>query len=702
MFPPVKRHKKIQEKNLEDALRKCREAARRGYELAQENLKETSKIIKKISASLSDSLKSFDEKSIRTPEIESKLKEQLSDAVQGLKNLKESSMSALEEKRKRLDTFSITLFGRTKAGKSTLMEILTQGTGESIGNEAQRTTRDIRCYQWNGLEVTDVPGVAAFDGKEDEELAMEAAKQADLILFLITDDSPQPNEAEWLAKLCSLGKPVLGICNIRVAVDDEEDLMLFLRYQKEYFDKTRIDEILKTFHNLVNKYKHDIKIPFVVTHLRSRFLASLPKYKKNQQELIDASRFENLESRILSEVKKRGIFLRIKNFIDSSFTPMMSLTDQLLEFSAQNSTSGRVLIDKKRQLSDWAQDFKSRGQARIDTLILRITDSLRNEISTFAEDHYEDRNAGKAWKRLVESHNLTGKTDTLQKELINESKKALNEIARELKSELECVSKLSINHHIKMDTIFNTKFFWKLGVGGIAVALGIAALFTSLPLGVAVAVGWVGRLISRFFDDRETKARKARENLRKRLSRNVDNMGKNLQKSLKNWFYQELLKKQIYVCLEDMDMITSGLFKLSDAQRELAWALNKRQKKLAFALIGEALSLLDSSHLLKSIKDIARVPRATTMFLIEPGFTFPENVQNSLERLLEEKICFIVDTKRKFSLLAQAIGKNCDRHEIGVEKKLPVVHVPFDELDNRTKTRVKLAQQLTEIHIMRK
>ena len=79
-------------------------------------------------------------------------------------------------------TFAITLFGRTTAGKSTLMTVLTHGDGSQIGNGSQRTTRDVRTYEYHGLEVTDVPGIAAFGGLEDEVLAFETAKQGDLIL----------------------------------------------------------------------------------------------------------------------------------------------------------------------------------------------------------------------------------------------------------------------------------------------------------------------------------------------------------------------------------------------------------------------------------------------------------------------------------------------------------------------------------------
>lgn len=104
---------------------------------------------------------------------------------------------------------------------------------------------------------------------------------------------------------------------------------------------------------------------------------------------------------------------------------MMDLTDLLLEFSAQNSSSGRVLIDKRRQFRDWAQEFRTSGQERINTLISKAMDSLRDEVPSFAEDHYEDRSAGESWKRLVESNGVIRKVEKLQKELLDECKKPL-------------------------------------------------------------------------------------------------------------------------------------------------------------------------------------------------------------------------------------------------------------------------------------
>jgi hypothetical protein len=688
---------------LEEALSRCRKAARHGYAIAKENLVETAKAINGVSESLSNCLKSLGKGSVRTPGIVTQLEAQLSGVVAELDELQKTSSLTLKERRKHLDSFSVTLFGRTMAGKSTLMEILTEGNGKSIGTGSQRTTRDVRGYQWKGLEVTDVPGVAAFEGADDEELAFKAAAQADLVLFLITDDAPQPVEAECLAQVRRLGKPVLGVCNVKIAVDAEDDLLLFLRNPYRHFDQYRIKQLIQQFHLLADQYIPGKWIPFEVTHLRARFLAYQPGFEKHRDQLLKASCFNSVESHIVNEVVNRGTFLRVKSFIDGSVTPMLDLSDLLLGFSAQNSSSGRVLVDKERQIREWARDFKSIGHERINTVVSKVMDSLRDEVPSFAENHYEDRAAGDKWRKLVESHNVIRNVEKLQKELLNECTIALSEIARELKSELSLVADLSSDRDIKMDSIFNTKRVWSWGTSIISGGLGIAALILgSGPLGwAAAAVASVGWLISLFFDDREEKVRRARATLSERLVDNINKMERDLRKNINDWFDNELLRKQVYVLLDDLGTVTSGLFKLADAQRALAWALNDRQKKLGHSLVEEALSQLGALSLLDSISDVARVPGFATMFLIQPHFTFSGHIRSQLEKLLCEKIWFVIDTKNSFSILSQAIGRNCEKSEIHIEERIRVAHIPLDDLDTVTKARVRLAQQLTGLHIMR-
>jgi len=58
----------------------------------------------------------------------------------------------LERRKKSDDTFSVCLFGRTNAGKSTLREAITGGDGSTIGQGEQRTTQEVTTYDWEGIK----------------------------------------------------------------------------------------------------------------------------------------------------------------------------------------------------------------------------------------------------------------------------------------------------------------------------------------------------------------------------------------------------------------------------------------------------------------------------------------------------------------------------------------------------------------------
>lgn len=706
-------NKEIVETNLKSALEQCQESAHRGYRIASDNIKETAKAIKIVSESLSACLKSHHEGVVRTPEIVEQLKKQFVVVVNELEQLQNKTEKDLQERKNRLDRFSITLFGRTMAGKSTFMEILTHGDGKSIGRGAQRTTRDVRSYTWNGLEVTDVPGVAAFEGEDDEVLAFHSAAQADLVIFLITDDAPQPVEAECLAQVRRLGKPILGICNVKMTIGvsretmtvfDQDEFRQFLNNPHKIFDQNRLGQIFQQFHSFADRLLPGKRIQFIPTHLNSRYFAGQNQFSEYEAKLIEASRFNVVEQRIISEVSGRGSFLRIKSFIDGSVTPMLELTNTLLEFSAQNSASGRVLIGKHRQLNKWAESFKSDGLNRIDNLVAKLIGSLRQDVSDFAEEHYEDCHAGEKWNRHVQSAGINEESEKLLTHLSEDCKKEMQEITRELQSELCKVADFTADNSINMDRVFDAKKWWNWGTTALSGVFGVAAIIIGGAAGsalvvAAVIVGVVGWLGSFFFDDREKKAGRARESLSERLNSDIGKMEKKLRYQLRNWFFSELIKKRIDVLLSDIRTIESALFELADAQRALAWTLNKRIRHLTQLLIEEGLKQVNAAGMEYHIRTVARVPGCASMLVIAPETKFPEQIKLDLERLLGESIWFVIDNGNPKSILSQAIGRGCDRNKISIESKLQIAHIPLDELDPLTLTRVNLAQQLTELHI---
>ena len=690
--------------SLPIAVKACRKAACRGYRNAEQHLGEVAAAINQTVQQLETKRGDHAQLRVQTSDVDRELQAQMDEVIAELHDLQTEFRTSLEARGKNLDEFSIALFGRTMAGKSTLMEILTNGDGTSIGTGAQRTTRDVRSYRWKGLKVTDVPGVAAFEGLEDEELAFEAADNADLVLFIITDDAPQPAEAECLARVRSLGKPVLGICNVKVAIDEDDEPKLFRRLVEKAFEPERLGGIVNQFHGFADQFTPGDRIQFVWTHLRSRYLSQRQANPLRRRTLAEVSRFARVEQEIVSVVVNQGTFLRVKSFIDASVVAMLKLSDCLLEFSAQNADSGGVLRGKKRQTLAWREDFRRSGKSCIDAGVSDTVEDLRKLIPSFADENYDRENAGKRWSKEVERCGVEKAAERIQKSLFSECQDQMGQIARELQAELRLAGDFAGDRKISMDPIFDGKRAWRWGTALVGGGLGVAALFVvSGPLGwAAVAVGAIGWLGSLLFEDREEKASRQRKKLEKKLRKNVDAIESQMREGLHQWFDKELLLGQVDVLIDDLSVVVDNLFELANTQRALAWILNRKLKALHQELLREALDQLGCKGAVEGVRDVARIPGAV-MLVLEPGTTVPDDVRCRLQRLLRESVWFVVDTGSRFSMLCQAIGirQSHERRRVSVEEQIQVAHVPVGVLDATRRARIRLAQQLTELHVMK-
>ena len=274
--------------DLTEALKAQAPYSKRGRSLAQNAISMLDTTVSNVSYELQSEIDRLYYKNFRNDDTTAKLSSQLAKI--------RSDYSILPQKmREDVDSisrndFSITVFGRTMAGKSTLMEILTHGDGKSIGNGAQRFTRDVRTYSYKKLNITDVPGVAAFEGKDDEDVAFNAAKKCDLIMFLITDDDVQPEVTECLERIFALGKPVICIINVKQGIADElndKEMKIFKSRLSRKLDFERLDGIKKQLYEYGSSYGQDWHlIRFAYVHLKAAFMSQ----QKNGAFLKDGYR----------------------------------------------------------------------------------------------------------------------------------------------------------------------------------------------------------------------------------------------------------------------------------------------------------------------------------------------------------------------------------------------------------------------------
>lgn len=98
----------------------------------------------------------------------------------------------------------IVLVGQYSAGKSTIIKLL---TGEDVKTGAGITTDEVKVYEWNDIEIVDTPGIQT-GVREDHDIKTETAiHEADLLMFVITNEMFNPTIANYFRKLAyKMGK----------------------------------------------------------------------------------------------------------------------------------------------------------------------------------------------------------------------------------------------------------------------------------------------------------------------------------------------------------------------------------------------------------------------------------------------------------------------------------------------------------------
>ena len=701
--------------DLTKALSECYEAAKSGYELAADERAVLDKILESAEDNIRETAIEYKASPCEVIGLGEALEGQLVDIQQSVDSLRISFTEDLNALKDDLEKFSVTLFGRTMAGKSTLMEVLTEGDGSAIGMGAQRTTRDIRRYEWNGLAVTDVPGIGAFEGEEDTRLAFDAAKTTDLIVFLLTDDAPQAVEADCFRQVKDLGKPVIIIMNVKVSVDSGKSMKLIERDMNRAFDDERIEEIRKQFCRFAEPFGQDWNnVPFVATHLKAAYEAvkSAKAGDTEQEEFwTRISRIDDLKSLICEEVRVRGKYIRVKTFADIIANPMIEALSELDLQSRMNESQGKVVSDKKRALEKRKAVFVKDGKKRIESFMMRLKSELRSDIAVFAEEHYNDKMADIAWGEIIESKNIEGRCKELLDDMEAEVDGIIEETIREMESELRYVSIDSVQRTFLTPALIDAKRIvgWTsllLGGGG-TVAAAILTLsgleIAAGPVGwVAAAIGLAGGIGLLFLESTGDKLAKARAKLEKELTESVnatcDSIWTQLEKNL-----NRLIKGKIDLVLDELTKIENVIESLAETQNDLAGSLRTELRQLNVTFTSEIASAVmggdEADACMGNIDTIARIPGVCILLSEKAANAVPEDFTKHLSDLLAEDVSVVTTNEDKPQYVSDILGGIVAQENIECDNESGQVLIRTDKEDIRLLNRLRLLEQFVPYRI---
>ncbi len=612
---------------LAKALQACSKAAEEGYRLAIDSYDAIHEAYiaerKKIKSAMDeqDTIKRIDNSPTFT---------QIDNDLLAFKNDNDTLLHDIKLLHENEREFSIIVFGRTMAGKSTLMETIKHGQGESIGKGAQRTTRDVRAYHWNGMKIIDVPGIASFDGEEDDQIAMEAAKSADMILFLITDDAPQQEEAKKLADLRNLGKPVLGIINVKQGLNMNRRALAIRGLKKKLQDTDRIQEICEQFKSFATLFGQDWEdIPFVSTHLRAAFLGQ--ESQLNDEELYEASQFPQVEKFIIDKVQNDGTLYRKKTFVDCVAVTMQQRIDHLLDNASISVVEALQFRRKHNEFDAWSNEFQEQTKRKLDDFQNLLKQDVKSEIKDYAFLHWKDKDAGKEWNSYINNHiDFKGRCAEFLQSIADDCARKRRELTDELQSTMRFKNTRFDIGKIEMGSILDTKSFAEL-------ALSLAGFAVGGWIGL-IAVTVVGEVVSRLMDTTEEKKKKQREKLEKAIEDAMMPQLDKLVKDMDKVIQKEIVAKEIGGLRSALDSMENMFFALAEEERNLAKVLCTR-----LDMINESLLHAVEQHLQHRIGEaytpdtykislMARIPN-TEFICFGTG-----NIDDGHRKLIEETL----------------------------------------------------------------
>ena len=522
-----------------------------------------------------------------------------------------------------------------------------------------------------------------------------------MILFLMTDDGVQSQEAECFRAILELGKPVLCIMNVKASVDINEDVRYITEDIDEAFQITRLEEIRRQFIGFGSLAGQDWStVPFVYTHLRSAFLAQQTKDSRKAEVLNGASRIRNLKNAIAQRVATHGEFYRAKTFIDAVAAPIGSAVDLLLEQSCLNELQGDMIGDKKKALDRWIERFEKSAYDRVVSDADELKSKMYAEASDFAARNLSSKEINAKWDKYLKECKLNERGRELMNELSQQADGEIRELTRSMKKELEFAVTYSADMTLKSRRILDIRKLFDWGMVTAGGLLIIAALIfpaaAPILLIASAGVGLVKEFFGGMLPDKAKLERGAREKIEGQLRENINTICQKYRASLE-MSLREILDK-LNLLEADLESVCEVVTELSATQSMLAGQLSGSLRELYRSLLCKALALLGCPSLSMRIHDAAMIAGFECAVVLAPHTAFPDRERQALCNLLGEGIRFLPYTEDKTEILRMILGSgNYTLNNRG--GKLSAVLKNRD--DPVSINKAKLAQQLSGIMITR-
>ena len=561
-----------------------------------------------------------------------KYDEQIFSTVQSLKGKKTQKELASRN-------FALALMGRTKAGKSTLHSLMCGEGAEFIGKGKQRTTRFNRVFSWKGIKIIDTPGIGAGEsaGEKDTEIACRVISQADIICFVVADDSITEEILSLIDKIAEYHKPMIILLNHKDDINKKSHLKTFEKNPNLWLNTTneqRLDGWIGRLERNAEKKGYLNRICVVPVFL----LAAIKGVNENNDMFLRASNYYSFIESIKSMIEDNCMIYKSQTLLD--------------EPSIQFFKANEVLKSEKRQLTifkDKVDDIKFRTNKSIIKLRKEIVDDIKRYIDTefeafftsksnaFVEECFEIRNVfeiQRKYEGYVKSYLMEEKVTTVAEEIIENYRNKISGIIKEIDLEIEYAhinsfennKERSIDGIHKPDRNIPFKGIFKT----VSILLDVAAIWYPALAIISIPMSF----ISGFFKSSAQKAQLAKNQAKENFKKLVDYQKKDYEKKLE----KELLK----VVDSDSESIGKFLASLDEQVLSVIGYING-----CINCIEENIQVLNVKYAIRLLEYLSHDKIDQTEISIKRDY-----IQNNIEIRTRKEMS--IDTK----LLKKVTGEN--------------------------------------------
>jgi len=429
---------------------------------------------------------------------------------------------------------TLTVFGRTRAGKSTLIEALTAGDGGSIGTGGQHTTRTTRPCYFPGvpgggapagpcLRIVDTPGIEGFSGEELARMAEHFVGRSDHILFLLSDDKESSGELDRFGLIRSEGKGITAILNVKTR---EDDLDLLALSPGLVFQERELEGHRRRISGYIAAHFEMDAPEIIPVHARAAWLGlsggPLPEGVSSHDQLVRQSRIGEVHDFIAGFVREKAVPARRRAPRDLMHTCLETLHEELGPRASEFMSLGRQAEELRTVIRSAAERFENDAVRRVRS-VTAVYEKVEVEIPDLVDrvilegGRGEDLRSG--WKALLRACGATSAVRDFVREAQRDLAELTSEEIRVAVADMRYARTVDAERLLgecaeSGERFRNAKYARAAlrvgaGLGGAFLATGIANLWNPagwVIVGVAAAGGYICQRMARGITDELERA----------------------------------------------------------------------------------------------------------------------------------------------------------------------------------------------------